>query len=366
MSEHDEALPLQSRRNILRASALAALGASALAACSTSGGKSAAATPGATASNPAPSTGTYDYSGLKGKTVGVVGVAITSESVGRIAKTAQQLGKENGFQVDVVDTNGDYKRASDTLKLFADKGYAAVIGAVVDPNLMKEGAQALADRKIPLGGCFAGGTVGDLSFDVTSDEWISGARVGTYAAQRLAAAGREGGVAILNWTPVPALVIREAQWRAMLDFHKIPVLDRFELKVPGQVVDTGRITTDLLTKYPANGKLLAILAGWDEVGLAASNAVKAAGRKDVFVVSIDGNLGAFDAIRNGDPLKATCANDMATVTRACLSELSNLVGGGKLTARTVYVDAPLITASNVPPQGQFPTGTGVTPFYTGA
>lgn len=373
MSEHKTTTPEPtsggsvSRRIVLRggtAALLGVAGASALASCSTSGGQVATtATSNTSVATKGAGVGAAsDYSALKGKTVGVIAAAGTSESVARIIKTAQTIGKENGFTVDTVDTNGDYKKASDTLKLFADKGYAAVLSAVVDPNLMKDGAASLQAKNIPFGGCFAGNGPG-LSFDVTSNEWISGARVGTYVAQRIAASGRTGGVVIINWTPVPALVVREASWRAMLDYFKIPILGRFEVKVPGQVVDTGRITTDLLTKYPNNGQLLAVMGGWDEVGTAASQAIAKAGRKDVFAASIDGNLSAFDAIRDGAPLAVTCANDMATITSTCLSKLSAVVGGAKVTSKTIYVDAPLITKSNVPPRGAFPTGAGLTPYY---
>jgi ABC-type sugar transport system substrate-binding protein len=109
-----------------------------------------------------------------------------------------------------------------------------------------------------------------------------------------------------------------------------------------------------------------VLGGWDEVGLAASNAIKKANRTDVFSVSIDGNLGTFDAIRAGEPMGATCANDMTTITSVCLDQLSKMVSGGKPLGETIYVDAPFISKHNVPPQGQFPVGAGLTPFYTAA
>lgn len=357
-----------SRRGILRGAAYGSLalgGASVLAACSTSGGKSdagAAASP-QVAANAQDRT---DLSGLSGKTIGLVGVALTSESVKRIADEAKRLSKEFGFTLDAVDTNGDYKKASDTLKIFADKKYDAVISAVVDPHLMEDGSNALADAGIPFGGCFAGNGPG-LAFDVTSDEWLSAGKVGTYLIQRLQDQGRKGGVAIINYTPIPATLIRERQFTAMVNHYEYPVLDRVEVKVPGQVVDTERIVTDLLTKYPKGGELLAVIGGWDEVGLAASNAIKKAGRTgDVFSVSVDGNLGNFDAIRNGEPFAATACNDMQTITAVCLNELMTIIEGGSPTATTIYVDAAFVSDANVPPPGEFPVGAGLTPFFVNA
>lgn len=358
-----------SRRSMLRGASygfVGLAGASVLTACSTSGGGSEKSASEKNATPTASTTSKTDLSGMKGKTVGLVGVALTSESVKRIVDEAKRLSSEFGFTLDAVDTNGDYKKASDTLKIFADKKYDAAISAVVDPNLMADGAASLEKAGIPFGGCFAGNGPG-LSFDVTSDEWLSAGKVGTYLIQRLQADGRKGGVAIINYTPIPATLIREKQFTAMVNHYKYPVLDRQEVKVPGQVVDTERIVTDLLTKYPKGGELLAVIGGWDEVGLAASNAIKKAGRSgDVFSVSVDGNLGNFDAIRAGEPMSATACNDMQTITAVCLTELQTMIGGGKPSAETIYVDAAFVSKANVPPQGEFPVGSGLTPFFVNA
>jgi ribose transport system substrate-binding protein len=301
-----------------------------------------------------------DYSGLRGKTVGVIGVAVTSEAPARAAAHARKVAAANGFKVEVVDTAGDYGKMSATMEAWArSKRVTAIVSDVVAPSLVKAGMKAANDAGIPVGGVFAGFEPG-LAFDVASNEWVSTARIGTYVADRL---GGEGAVAFLNWPNVPALRQRQAAIEGILGYYDgIKIVDKQVLKVPGQVPDAKTKTRALLQKY-RKGQLHAIWAGWDEPGVAASQAVKQAGRKDVFVVGIDGNLASFDAIRRGDPFAATCGNDMEGITEVCLQQLSSMLKGGKPKANTFWVDAPFIARQNVPAQGKFPRGAGLTTYY---
>ena len=301
-----------------------------------------------------------DFSGLKGKTVGIAGVAVTSEAPARSANYAKKLGAANGFKVEVVDTAGDYKKMSDTLTTWAQsKTVQAVISDVVSPSLIKEGMANCAKAKIPVAGIFAGWEPG-LAVDVASNDWVSSSKIATYIVDRLAG---QGNVAILNWPNVPALQIRGAAIKAHIGFYKgIKVVSEQVLTVPGQVPDAKAKTKALLTKYP-KGKLHAIIGGWDEVGIAASQACKESGRSDVFVVGIDGNLASFDAIRARDPFSATCANDMESIAATALGQLSLILKGGKPSTNTIWVDAPFIAKQNVPASGKFPKGLGQTAYY---
>lgn len=99
------------------------------------------------------------------------------------------------------------------------------------------------------------------------------------------------------------------------------------------------------------------------MGNAASQQIKQLGRDDVFTAAMDGNLQSFDAIRAGDPMSATCANDMELITQVCMQQLSTIVAGNEPIATSIYVDSPFISKENVPPSGQFPRGNGLTIFY---
>lgn len=353
-----------SRRATLRGGMLGAagvMGAGLLGACSTGGGGDKASATGATTAA-ASSAAAGDYKALKGKKVGMIGINLTSEANNRARVEGEKIAKAEGIDFTAVDTQGDYKKASDTLKLWADQDYAAVVSNVVDPNLISEGAAALGAKKIPFGGIFSGNGP-NLTFDTTANEWISGCRIGTYIAQRIIAGGG-GGLAIIGLKSLPPVLVRELAITAMMDYYKIPILDRHEIKYPGQVPDAKQVTADWLTKYKKGGKLKAIWGGWDELGNAASQQIKQLGRDDVFTAAMDGNLQSFDAIRAGDPMSATCANDMELITQVCMQQLSTVVAGSKAIAESIYVDSPFISKENCPPKGQFPTiGTGLNIYY---
>ncbi|MFT3853724.1 MAG: substrate-binding domain-containing protein [Ilumatobacteraceae bacterium] len=358
-----------SRRSML--GGVAALGAGvALSACSTKGGKkleSPSTTVGAAAGTGVTTTATTgngaDYSALKGKTVGVVGITLDSAAVARGVSELQRIATENGIDLQVVNTSGDYQKVNDTLKAWASQGIAAAVLPATTSDNVTDGSAAMAAAKIPLAGFFSG-TAGDVTFDVTSNEWISGQIIATYVRQRLDATNPGKGVALFNFSPLEATHVREVCMQSQLDFYKIPQTFRHEVKVPGQVPDVQQTVTDLLTKYPKGSELGAIWCGWDEIGLAAATAVETAGRDDLFVVSIDGNEGNLDNIRKGGVFAATVVNDMPSVAGVALAQLAGIVAGGPPPVTTTFfVDAPLVTKYNVPTSG-IPGGTGLDLYFT--
>lgn len=301
---------------------------------------------------------TASYEGLSGKRIGLAGIAVSSEAPARVAARAQQLAEEHGFTLEVFDGDGDYKRMSDTMNAWALDGIDGMVSAVVSPSLIEEGMASAKEAAIPVGGIFAGYAPG-LAFDVASNEWISAGKIGTYIVERM---GGTGQIALLNWPNVPALQIRQAVIEAMLKYYEeIEVVASEVLTVPGQVPDAQQKTQSILTAHP---DLKCIWGGWDEVSVAASQAVIQQGREDsVFCVGIDGNEASFDAIRNGEPFSATCANDMEQITEVCFQQLGIMLNGGQPVSTQIWVDAPFVAKQNVPASGQFPAGQGLTVFY---
>lgn len=304
-----------------------------------------------------------DFSHLKGKKVGHVVIDISATFPTRSAAEAKRLAHKHGFHVEVVDGAGDYNKINQALTTWATQKVAAVFNTGCEPSLLKSGLAATTAAKVPVG-CVVAGYGPGVKFDVEADDWISYARLGTYIFTRLGMSGY--GAAILDWPNVPALRIRAAQIEAMFKYANIPVLANEILQDPGFVADAKQKTTALLTKYPKGSKLKVIVGGWDDVGVACAQAVLEAGRKDVFVVSADGDLSAYALMRNNIdwPFGATCASDVETMTDIMYGQMSALVGGAKKPlATTLYVDAPMITGHNLPPKGQYAHGQGLQLYY---
>jgi ribose transport system substrate-binding protein len=313
---------------------------------------------GAWARASAQTQGVSDFSKLKGKKVGHVVIDIAATFPTRSAAEAKRLAKKYGFSVEIVDGAGDYNKINQALTTFATKKVDAILDTGCDPTLCKPGLTAAKDAKIPVGSVVAGYVAGLNTFDVESNDWINYSRIGTYVANRLGTGGGWG-AAIINWPNVPALRIRSAQIKAMLNYYKAPILADEVVAVPGFVADAKQKASALLTKYPRGGKLKVIVCGWDDIGVSAAQACVEAKRTDVFVVATDGNLAAFDMMRSGQPFAATCSLDVEGMTSVMYSQMSDVLGGKKPLATTLYVDAPLITRRNVPPKGKYPVGEGL-------
>ncbi|MGD9961977.1 sugar ABC transporter substrate-binding protein [Nocardioides sp.] len=340
----------------------------ALGGCSTDGGGAQSTAPTSSGAAGAQVGGSFtatDFAALKGASVGVVGVNLKGPTVARAVKIMEDLGKEHDFKVDAVDTAFDLLKTNDTMRVWADKGYDAIVVANTEAPNIGDGLDAAGAKNIPVAGFYCGLAPG-LAFDIGANEWIAGNKVATYISQRLLVENKGRGIAIFGYTPLANLRTRELSVTTQADFYKIPIVARQEVNADNSAVDVQNKTTDILTRYPAGGDLGAIFVPWDEGGYSAVSALEAAGRDDIFVVSLDGEQPNLDSIRKGGPQGATVVNDMVAVSNVVLTELGKIMAGGEPPKNPqLYVDSPLVTDANVPAPGVIPEGTGLTPFYTG-
>lgn len=349
-----------SRRGLLIAGGtLTATGA--LAAC---GGKATNSAPNAV---PADGTAAAGASGapdvnltkvVKGKKIGVIAQSAAAVTQGRGIKEARRVAELVGWDAAVFDAGGDPNKVPGAINDFITKKVDAIVAVVVPGSFFGESLNAAVSAKIPVIGVFTGPATG-IAARIEPSEFISEAKIGEYVVQRM---NYEGKIALLNWEEIPPLVQRGAQFRAVLkQYPDIEIVEDLKVKLPGQIEDAKAKTSAFLPKHK---DLKAIWGGWDEPAFGANQAVKESGRDDVFVVGCDGNLETFDAIRSGEPLAATCANDIELMTRQAFKTIDD-IGAGRPVAKVTTVDSPFISKDNVPPKGSYAKGT-VTPFFTGS
>lgn len=354
-----------SRRSVLGGAAGLSAGL-ALTACSTSGGGSkGGSAPVALNGNDATSGfSDEDFAALKGAQIGVVGINLQGPTVARAVEIMNDLADKHDFKVQAVSTDFDLLKTNDTMRVWSDKGFDGILVANTEAANIGEGLKAAKAAGVPVGGFYCG-TAPELAFDVSANEFIAGNKCATYIRQRLQLEGGKKGIAIFGYTPLSNLRERELCIKTQADYYEIPVLFRHEVNADSSAVDVQNRTGDLLTQYEKGGELGAIFVGWDQGGYAAVSALEAAGRDDVFVVSIDGEEANLDSIRNGGPQGATVVNDMIAVSEVCFVELGKLIGGGEPPVnKQFFVDSPLVTAANIPDSG-IPVGTGLEQYYVG-
>jgi ribose transport system substrate-binding protein len=107
----------------------------------------------------------------------------------------------------------------------------------------------------------------------------------------------------------------------------------------------------------ANPKIDAVFCENDSTCLGAQTAIADAGRSDeMFLVGVDGELAALEAIMNGSNYAATGLNNSDQIGRAAFNRLMSILGGGSPEKNT-YLPSPIITIDNVlkyyNPEGEF-------------
>jgi len=293
----------------------------------------------------------------RGKSVGVIVLNAAAVTQGRGVKELNRIAKTTGWNIDVFDAANDLNKVPGSINDFVTKGVDVIMPLVVPGVVLGDALKPAEKAGIPVIGVFTGPAPG-MKARVEPSEFISEAKIGQYVLERM---DFEGEIALLNWEKIPPLIQRGAQIRTMIkQFPAIRIVEDLTVEVP-QIEDSKAKVSAFLPKHK---NLKAIWCGWDEPAFGSNQALKEAGRDDIFVVGCDGNLETFDAIRNGEPLAATAANDIELMTRIAV-RISDDVMAGRQYPVVTTVDSPFVSRENVPEKGQYAQGV-VTPFWTGS
>jgi ABC-type sugar transport system substrate-binding protein len=107
----------------------------------------------------------------------------------------------------------------------------------------------------------------------------------------------------------------------------------------------------------ANPKIDAVFCENDSMCLGAQKAISDAGRADeMFLVGVDGEAAALEAIKNNTNYAATGLNNSDTIGRAAFHTLMDILAGATPATQDNFLPSPLITVDNVT-KFQNPDGT---------
>ena len=221
-------------------------------------------------------------------------------------KQFQLYAGQEGWQVTVSDTAGDFGLLVSRIEDAVTQKYDAIVLGMGDPAQMTQGLKAAQAAGIPVFGLDAGNGEGVL-LNVTSDNTALGMRSAEILAKSI---GGKGTVVMFTHEPHPGVRARAAG--AAAEFAKYPgitVIQKIHIGVPGPVDNARKITEDLLTANPAKGSINGIWAGWDEPAFGAVQAINRAGRGEIKVVGIDGTDFAKAEIAKKGPFISTIQQD---------------------------------------------------------
>lgn len=258
----------------------------------------------------------------------------------------QAKAKENGWEVNVVDTKGDVAAAIGRIEDAANQKVSAIV-INVDPSQVTAGLEAAKAAGVPVFGMDAGATP-LLVTNVTSNGYAMAADTASYVTNRL---GGKGNIVMFVFDAFPPVqqrgVIADAIFKNNPD---IKVLDRVTPDVQdGGIADSRAKMEAILAANPTKGSISAVWAAWDQPALGALQAIEAAGRggEGIIITGIDANPQAREAIGKGGNFEASMAQDFKGIGGTVADAVKRHLAGEKIKQGVIYVPTKLITSSNV-------------------
>jgi ribose transport system substrate-binding protein len=255
-----------------------------------------------------------------------------------------------------TDANGDAaKFQSDIEDLIAQK----VDGVIVSGAWLEEAPAALDALKaagIPtvlVDRQFGKGSSESYTSYIGPDNFTIGVQDGQYIADRL---GGKGVVVELRGGPADNSIGLNRSNGVNSILSTYPGITVVVAPDYGNWSADGGITLmeDMLA---ANPKIDAVFCENDSMCLGAQQAISDAGRsEEMFLVGVDGENAALEAIMNGTNYAATGLNNSDQIGRAAFLRLMGILAGG-VPEKNTYLPSPIITIDNVlkyyNPEGEF-------------
>ena len=280
------------------------------------------------------------------QTVAVVTPYLAQPGTQFMVEAFEAAAEAKGWTVNVIDTAGDVAAVISRLEDVINQGVDAIV-INVDPAQVAAGLQTAADAGIPVFGMDAG-TDSLLITNVTSNGYAMATETATYVVDRI---GGKGRVVMFVFDPYPPVQKRGIVADAIFGNNPdIEVIDRITPDVAdGGIADSRAKMEAVLAANPDPGSISAVWAAWDQPALGALQAIEDAGRggEGIFIVGIDANPQALDAISAGGSFEASVAQDFNGIGSTTADMVERVLAGESVNQAVVYVPTNLVTGANV-------------------
>lgn len=260
------------------------------------------------------------------------------------------------WEVTFSDSKGDASEIANNFENAVQRGADAIILSMADLRASEAALEAASENDIPVFTIDSGWVPG-VVVDVTTNNYEMSAKISKYLVDRLEG---EGKIIAFKMDAHHGVRKRGNTLDVVLEENPdIEVLAAHEIDYTAFFEDTQRTMSDFVTRFGED--IDAVWAGWDEPAEAAAQAARQGGLSDddLFIVGFDGHPPAIDAIREGGMFVATAAQSFERMGSTIGGFIRSIVVDGQpaeevVPANSVYLPAPLITAENLPEEGQLP------------
>lgn len=251
------------------------------------------------------------------------------------------------WNVSLLDSGGSGEATASNIQDAASRGVDAIVITMADLRASRAALDAAKAANIPVFAVDSGYTEGVL-VDITTNNWAMSSDVSVYLLDQL---GGKGNIVFLRMAEhhgtrkrgdVMATVLKEYPDVKVLEEHNIDYTAFFE--------DTNKTMEDYVARFGA--EINAVWAPWDEPAQAAVNVLNANGLKDVKVIGIDGHPQAIAEVCKPDSQMIATVSQPFEKMGAQVGDWIQAIIVDKqnaddvLPAKTVYMDAPLVTKKN--------------------
>ncbi|WDD92205.1 sugar ABC transporter substrate-binding protein [Burkholderia sp. FERM BP-3421] len=281
---------------------------------------------------------------LKGKRIGISAVGTDHYwDLKAYQGAIDEVRRLGGTPIALDAGRSDSRQIAQIQTLIAQKPDAIIeqlgTASVLEPWLRK-----IRQAGIPL---FTIDTASPSSLNVvTSDNFLIGSQL---ALQLVNDMRGEGNLLVFNgFYGVPVCAIRYDQLKAVLKWYpKVRILEP-ELRdvIPNTVQNAYAQISQLLQKYP-KGSISAIWAAWDVPQVGATQAVDAAGRREIRTYAVDGSPDAVALVK--DPKSsaaAVVAQQPALIGQTAARNVARYLAGERALPAYTYVPSVLVTKDN--------------------
>ena len=272
------------------------------------------------------------------KTIGLITFSGTDPSANIVVSSAKKKAQEAGYEVVVVDAQGQVDQANTAMQNLVQRKVAGIAITVFPVSSLAAGLASTKQAGIPV--VTSGGGTGDgiaVNVDDSQGEKVAQALIDNTKG--------EGEALTLTYLGGRPCQLRLASFDKTVKANapKLKVT-RQAIMVPGQVESATSATLAWLAAHPTGSAAsLSIYACFDDPALGAIAALKQTQRADVKVYSFNGIAPALAAVKEGT-MTATLWFDQSAVGSTLVEVLDKSVKSG-VSSTSDQVPAPSVLVS---------------------
>lgn len=277
-----------------------------------------------------------------GKKIGIAAREITNDYNRGIIDGARRVLEAAGDSVVVTDAQTDPRKLNEDIENLIN---SHVDGIIVQLGNAQQLAPVVAKANaahIPVVTTSVGALTPGAVTDIDGDDALMSALM---SRALLSSINYKGDVYVFSVPGAPILETRKRILEAMVkDYPQVHLHDVPTQHDPAQVQSQ---MEDILTANPDPGSIAAVWGAYDLLTSGAVQAIRAAGRPEIKVASIDGDRVGFQMLmEKGSPFIATVVQDVPHIGELAGQAMIDALAGKKDFPATMYTDAYVATHDN--------------------